>query len=151
MTHTHVQTLTAIFRRETVPSAGDEFDAIAVLCISGDVDLVGSAQIGPGLHAALHPAPSALVLDLSGVTYINSTGLALLLDINQQAERADADLHLVAAHRAVLRPITVTGLGVMFRIHATVAGAMAAANTARIPSPAPPPHPGLTLVATTRP
>jgi anti-sigma B factor antagonist len=149
MTHNRVHTLTALFQRETVPSAGDGFNSVAVLCISGDVDLAGCAQVSPGLHAALHPAPSSLVLDLSAVTYINSTGLALLIDIRQQAERANTDLHLVASQRDVLRPITITGLTGMFRIHATVAVAMAAANTVRrAKSPPAQPHPGLALVAT---
>jgi hypothetical protein len=74
MTHNRVHTLTALFQRETVPGAGDGFDSVAVLCISGDADLDGCAQVSPGLHAALHPAPSSLVLDLSAVTYTTRPG-----------------------------------------------------------------------------
>src|SRR5687768_7052975 len=96
-------------------------------------------------------APSAVVPGAGPVRgdLHNSTGLALLIDIRQQAERANTDLHLVATQRDVLPRSRSPGLTGMFRIHATVAAAMAAANTVRRAKSTPAqPHPGLALVAT---
>jgi anti-sigma B factor antagonist len=64
-----------------------------------------SQQLGAGDGAL-----ETLVLDLSGVTFLGSAGLAVLADAHNSASQRDVVLQVVASSRMVLRPLQVTGL-----------------------------------------
>jgi anti-anti-sigma factor len=72
------------------------------LVVSGDMDLASA----PVLHKAVAKlGRNAIALDLTGVAFIDSTGLHLLLDLR----RAHGRLHLVGSSAAVDRLLAVTG------------------------------------------
>jgi anti-sigma B factor antagonist len=56
---------------------------------------------------------STVVLDLGAVTFLSTSGLELISDL----QRAIPHLVVVAATRPVLRPLHVTGLDALLRIH----------------------------------
>jgi anti-anti-sigma factor len=71
------------------------------LVVSGDMDLATT----PVLQKAIAKLGSAeIALDLSGVAFIDSTGLHLLLDLRREHGR----LRLVAASPAVAKLLTIT-------------------------------------------
>ena len=80
-----------------------------VLEVAGDVDTVTAPELVRAAEEALSAAPPVLVVDLTGVEFLASPGLTALLTINQQAPPATS-VRIVAAGRATLRPIQLTGL-----------------------------------------
>ena len=72
---------------------------VSVLTVSGEVDIAS----GPRLRAALDEiidvpegrAPAGLVLDLTGVTFLGSSGLAVLVDAHERATQRGITMKIV--------------------------------------------------------
>jgi anti-sigma B factor antagonist len=58
-----------------------------------------------------------LVADLDGVTFLASSGLAVLIQAAHRAERSRRKLRLVASGRQVRRPLAITGTDQLFELH----------------------------------
>jgi anti-sigma B factor antagonist len=98
-----------------------------VLHIEGEVDLLTTPNLSAEITKLLTDNPSAaVVLDLSGVTFFGSSGLAMLIKAADTAAEGNVRLMLVASNRAVLRPLEVTTTTALFAIYATVEAALAA-------------------------
>jgi anti-sigma B factor antagonist len=101
-----------------------------LLEVEGEVDTLTAPRLEAGLDAALAAAPTddtAVVVDLTGVTFLASSGLAVLIGGARRVSESGRRLHLVAASRAVTRPLEVTGADALFDVHPDVAAALAAA------------------------
>jgi len=108
-----------------------------LLVVDGEIDTFTAARLQAGLDEALDAARadgSDAVIDLSGVTFLASSGLAVLIGGARRLADLGGRLRLVAASRAVTRPLQVTGADALFDIHDDLASALAPA-----PSTAPPP------------
>ncbi|WP_424187399.1 STAS domain-containing protein [Actinokineospora sp. G85] len=93
--------------------------------VDGEVDLGSARTLEARLGQALEtPDLLAVVVDLSGVGFLAAAGLSTLVRVAERAESMAVRLHLVAEHRAVLRPLEVTGLLPRFRVHADAADAL---------------------------
>jgi anti-anti-sigma factor len=80
------------------------------LHVAGDLDLDGAAATRPALLAALAPGP--LVVDLSDIGYVSSTGVALLVELATTARERGTRLSVrVAAGSPLARVLDLTGLG----------------------------------------
>ncbi|MBB3050891.1 anti-sigma B factor antagonist [Prauserella isguenensis] len=78
----------------------------------GEVDLGTVAQLDSALDAACHEVspPMAVVADLSGVTFLASSGLSALVRAHERCTAAGTPLRVLVGNRAVLRGFEVTGL-----------------------------------------
>ena len=83
-------------------------DDVVVVKPRGDLD-VATAEL---LHAALNGIvePESLVLDLRELTFIDSTGLHLLVALHQRAQRSGFRLALIAPVAPVDKAIQLCGL-----------------------------------------
>ncbi|WIY01351.1 STAS domain-containing protein [Amycolatopsis mongoliensis] len=90
-----------------VASAGDDGDRI--LTVTGEIDMSNAAGFGAAMDREL-AAGTALTVDLTGVTYLDSAGVAALFD------RATArDLRLTAP-RLLERVLRVSGLAQVTKV-----------------------------------
>jgi anti-sigma B factor antagonist len=113
---------------------------VVLLTVDGELDTLTAPRLGTDLSAALDTAladGAALVVDLSEVTFLASSGLAVLVDGARRARAAARRVHLVVASRAVSRPLEVTGADALFDTHADLSAALAAVAS---PAVAPPPR-----------
>ncbi|HZQ56576.1 MAG TPA: STAS domain-containing protein [Acidimicrobiales bacterium] len=85
----------------------------ATLAISGDVDIATA----PGLREQLErlEAPN-VVVDLSGVTFIDSTGLGVLVGALKRAKEAGGQLTLRSPSRSTRKVLDITGLSQLVAI-----------------------------------
>jgi anti-sigma B factor antagonist len=60
------------------------------------------------------------VIDLGGVTFLDSSGLKVLVATNKRTEQAGGSMSLVAAPHVVMRVLTVTALDKVFSIYDSV-------------------------------
>ena len=108
----------------------------SVLAVDGEVDTLTAPRLEARLDEVLQSSAAAhdtVVVDLSGVTFLSSSGLAALIRGARRATAAGIPLRLVAATRAVTRPLAVTGADALFDIHADVEAALAARSAAAEP------------------
>ncbi len=106
-----------------VRSVKRERDATVVEVI-GDVDLNRSAEFQSALMDALADCNDKIVVDLSGVPYMDSSGVASLVKLLSRASRTNVALHLVGLNDRVRSIFEITRLDGVFKIFATVEEAL---------------------------
>jgi len=83
-----------------------------IITVVGEVDLMTAPRLGASVRQALQqPFDGPVVIDLSRVTFLDSSGLRALLEAHSQADRAGEPLRIFVDHqRPVIRPLEATGL-----------------------------------------
>ena len=94
-----------------------------VIPLEGEIDLHVSPQIAATLNAALKEQPRNLVVDLSKVSYIDSSGLAVLIEAMQNVEKYGGKFALSGLQDAVKPIFEIARLDQVFRIFPDVASA----------------------------
>jgi anti-anti-sigma factor len=100
-----------------VESAGHSFEArlsgdTVFATLSGELDMAATFRLEPQLERVTHqPGVRGLVLDMSGVDFIDSAGLGLLLATHERLRAAQVRLQLADPSPAVLRMLELTGAG----------------------------------------
>jgi anti-sigma B factor antagonist len=100
--------------------------ATVVVRFVGEIDLTSVSAVRAAVTAALADAtaPNPIVLDLTGVGFLASAGLAELQTAHQRAADQHTPLRIVATGRAVLRPLEVTGMAAALDIRPDVTTAL---------------------------
>ncbi|MFQ6017994.1 MAG: STAS domain-containing protein [Kiloniellaceae bacterium] len=96
-----------------------------VVKLQGDVDLEHSPAIRRILLGAVAEMRDVLV-DLSDVTYLDSSGIACLVEALQAARTNGTELGLVAVSVQALRVLQLARLDMIFKIHDDLAAALEA-------------------------
>jgi anti-anti-sigma factor len=104
--------------------------------IAGPIDLGTVSAFRARMDTRLDSAPSGLVVDLTGVTFVGAVGVAALIAANTRAERLGTVFAVVADSRPVLRPLQVTGVDRRLLVRPTLTEAACAveAGVSRIPA-----------------
>lgn len=99
-----------------------------VIEVGGEVDMLTSPQLRAAVLEQFEPAADTelVVLGMDGVTFLGTSGLAVLIEVREAAHAAGVELRLACTARRVLRPLTIAGLVPLFDIHATLDEALAA-------------------------
>lgn len=93
---------------------------------SGDIDLAGSPTLRHELKKAQGASPQRLVIDLSGVPYMDSSGVATLVEAMQLARRGGTRLVLCGLQDKVRSIFEIARLDTVFTILPTLDAALAA-------------------------
>lgn len=101
-------------------------DSIPILVITGEVDQETVDVMFVELDECLLTRPKAMVLDLSGVTFLGSAGLRLLLHAQLDMEERHAQLAVVAEHNAVLKPLRITDMDQLLAMYPSRVDALVA-------------------------
>ena len=96
-----------------------------VIALSGEIDLENAGEVRKALLSALKQKKD-LLIDLAAVTYIDSSGIASLVEGLQVARKQKNDLCLVCVSARALRVLELARLDKVFTIHTDVAAALAA-------------------------
>jgi len=104
-----------------------DLDGYRVVRVVGEVDLSWSSDIRRAILDGLESRRPVLV-DLAGVTYIDSSGIASFVEGYQRARRDHLQFGLVAVSAPVLAVLRLARLDRVFPIHADVPAARAAAT-----------------------
>jgi anti-anti-sigma factor len=81
-----------------------------VVVVAGVVDLSTVERFGEALDAALDSQPGAVVVDLDGVSLLDSTGIATLVHAHNRAMAATVSLTVVNLQPIVRRVLDITGV-----------------------------------------
>lgn len=101
-------------------------DAANVLPLEGEIDLHVSPRVAESLGAMIEQRPARVVVDLSRVTYIDSSGLAVLIEAMQNVEAYGGKFVLAGLQENVRPILEIARLDQVFIIFPHVDAALAA-------------------------
>ena len=87
-----------------------------VATMSGDLDLVTADRAKRQLSQIIDGKPASLGLDLSALSFIDSTGLGALVAIHHHAATTEVPMTLMGVSSQVLRVMEITRLDELFDI-----------------------------------
>jgi anti-anti-sigma factor len=97
----------------------------AVLEAVGELDVSDVDSLGESIRQAFAEGHGCVLVDLSEVSFIDSTGASSLLDEHRGAESRGRRLALVAPGEQVIRVFSILGIDQSLDIHPTVEDALA--------------------------
>jgi anti-anti-sigma factor len=100
-------------------------DQRAVISAAGEIDIMNAGFLRDTLVSAFDEGASAVVVDLTEATFLDSAGVTALVRASRRAREAGADLRVAVTEAAVLRVLDLVGLGRVVPVYPTVAEALA--------------------------
>jgi len=100
-------------------------DGATVLEVQGDVDLAKSPDLREAIRAALDTGPSKLVVDLGGVSYMDSSGVATLVEALKRSKNSGASMVLCSLAPPVMSIFEIARLDQVFVVADSVDEAIA--------------------------
>ena len=114
----------------------DAFDNVTVLKISGRIDTHSAHRLRQQLFLAATGADKNIVIDLAGVDFIDSSGLATIVQAMKQCRSGDGDLRLCRPPQSVRMVLELTRLDKALDIFSTQESALASFVTSSQEMPA---------------
>ena len=96
----------------------------AVLPLEGEIDLHVSPQVSTSLSSMIAQKLPRVVVDLSKVTYIDSSGLAVLIEAMQNVNQYGGQFALCGLQEGVRPIFEIARLDQVFRIFPDTASAL---------------------------
>ena len=105
----------------------DEGD-VTVLAVAGEVDVYTAPKLRERLVELVGEGKHRLVVDMTKVEFLDSTGLGVLVGGLKRVRSHDGAMALVCGQERILKIFRITGLTKVFPIHDTVEDAIAEAR-----------------------
>jgi anti-sigma B factor antagonist len=99
---------------------------VALVAISGELDLALCLKVAPELNAALDSPARAIVIDLEAVSLVDSSGIALLLNAFRRLDQAGRPLAIACPMGSQRRAFELTALDRQLPMYETRSDALAA-------------------------
>jgi anti-sigma B factor antagonist len=107
------------------PAPKPHRDQPNVLPLKGEIDLHVSPVVTASLNAMIEKKPDRMVIDLSEVTYIDSAGLAALIQAMQKVEAYGGKFSLAGLQETVRSIFEISRLDQVFQIFPDTVAALA--------------------------
>lgn len=82
-----------------------------VLALTGELDMANAPLLQQAVEAPEMSETKTVVLDLQGLTFLDSTGLRIILASREQCWRRGQDFAVTPGSQQVQRLLSVTGVG----------------------------------------
>lgn len=106
-----------------------EMDSTCILELAGEIDLDSSPAFRSILSEATSHNPDRIILNLSRVRYVDSSGFAAMLGTAKAVRASGGSVSLVGCNTAVQRIVKLMQLDAVFGLFATEEEALQAART----------------------
>jgi anti-sigma B factor antagonist len=97
----------------------------AVVAPTGRLDVAGAPALKDAISDALKNGQSRVVIDMEGVSFVDSTGLGSVIAALKQVRSSQGELRLAAPNQQVRVVLELTTLDRVFPYYATVEDALA--------------------------
>jgi anti-sigma B factor antagonist len=91
-------------------------EATVVIRVAGEIHATTAPEFSQRLNSAIEGGKTGVVLDLTGVEFIDSTGLSVLLNGLRRVTRVRGAMVIACANPTVLRLFEITRLDSTFEI-----------------------------------
>ncbi len=105
-------------------------DDAAILTVTGELDFALCVKLAPELNAALRSPVRAVVIDLEGVSLVDSSGIALLINAFRRLDHAGRQLAIACPMGPQRRVFELTALDRQLPMYETRRAALAAIGAA---------------------
>jgi anti-anti-sigma factor len=99
---------------------------VMIVRLSGRLDSSAAAAAEEGLLVALGGVPPRVAIDMTGLAYISSAGLRVLLVVAKKVQQQHGKVALFGLAPNVREVFTISGFDTIFAIAADTAAALAA-------------------------
>jgi anti-sigma B factor antagonist len=106
--------------------SAEERDGVTVVGLRGEFDADAAPGFQAQVDALLREGAQYFVVDLGGVSFIDSAGLAALVRLYKHVRLGEGDVGLASVPPSVLKILELTRLSRVFEIFPTTAEAAAA-------------------------
>jgi anti-sigma B factor antagonist len=86
------------------------FNGDSVVVLSGELDMATAPELTGVLVTIIEDGPQEVVLDLSGLSFIDSSGIAALVDSQQRLSEQKRRLSIHGAQPGAVRVFEIAGL-----------------------------------------
>jgi anti-sigma B factor antagonist len=100
-----------------------------ILTVCGEIDLATAPQLDAKLTDLVDNGAGSVVVDLTPVGFMDSTGLTVLLAGRQRARARGRSIELVCPEGPVLRVLRMTGVEKVVPVYSSLAEAVGAQTT----------------------
>jgi len=107
-------------------SAAPGTDAVTIVAVTGELDMASAPRLRQELVSLAAMGRRAVVIDLAGVDFLDSTGLGVVLGALKRVRAAGGDLALARAEPQVAKVFDITRLSDIIPLHDTVEAAVSA-------------------------
>lgn len=94
---------------------------VAVVRVSGELDMATCSLVEEAISSAV---PSRVIVDLTGCTFLDSSGVSVLVAAYREAAANGGDVELVAADPNIVRVLEITNVNTVLAIHSTLDAAL---------------------------
>ncbi len=95
-----------------------------VLRVAGELDVVGAPELRDHVMTAVRDGHHRLVMDLTGVDFIDSFGLGVVIGALKRVRLLDGDLRMVVPEPRTRRVFELCDLDRVFTLHTDLASAL---------------------------
>jgi len=103
-----------------------ERDSRTVVTVVGDLDVYTATTLQQHLGPLTAVDGASIVIDLTSVPFIDSTGLGILVGALKHVREVGGRLDVVATSPRVIKVFTITGLDAVIALHPDLETALAA-------------------------
>ncbi len=99
-------------------------NGVTVLAPTGRLDVAGAPALKEAIGEAVKNSPPKVVIDMEGVSFVDSTGLGSVIAALKQIRNSQGELRLAAPNQQVRVVLELTTLDRVFPYYATVEDAL---------------------------
>lgn len=85
-------------------------EGTCTLGVEGEIDVANATTFREALMGLIEDSHEGIIVDLSKVPYIDSTGIGVLMGAAHRAEELGLQVRVVCPHDGILRVLTMLGL-----------------------------------------
>lgn len=108
----------------TITVERDDRSAVVTYELRGTLDIATSPELRAALSQGLDKHVTLLIVDLTQVEFIDSTGLGVLIGTQRRTVEAGSALRLVVPEGPISRLLAITGLNRILAVYHTRAAAL---------------------------
>jgi anti-sigma B factor antagonist len=110
---------------------------VPVLCVTGEIDIYTAPLFKQAVVKLVSEGNNDVIIDLSGVTFMDSSGFGTLLGATRRLRPSGGGLHLAGANSTIQRMLRLTRLDSIMRVYGSAEEAASAVNSSgNSPQPA---------------
>ena len=99
-------------------------NGVTVLAPTGRLDVAGAPALKEAIGKVVRNGPPKVVIDMEGVSFVDSTGLGSVIAALKQIRKSQGELRLAAPNQQVRVVLELTTLDRVFPYYATVEEAL---------------------------
>ena len=102
-----------------------EANDFVIVGINGEIDINSSPQLRKSFAEIVDSGKTKIIIDFEEVAYIDSSGLATLIEMMQRLKRNQGVMHLIRMSDKIKGLFEITKLDKLFKIYSTQEEALA--------------------------